>query len=814
MPSFNLQMISPGTVFAQFPRGEKGRACNAAMKGVRGAVWDAVEQAWTFPVAAQAEVVRRVASAAGAKVVPVPREVVAAFAEAPAGGEVADYTALSTDLVAAMFPFQLEGFAFGVQRGGRCMICDEMGLGKTVQAIAIAAHYRRDWPLLVIAPSSLRGNWAAEIRRWLPDVPPYAVQTVCSARETPRALVTVVSYDLVARLALVPGQYQTIIADESHYLKNPASIRTRKVVPLLQAARHAVLLTGTPALSRPIELYPQLVALGRPILPNLVRFGRRYCAAFRGPHGWDYSGHSNLRELHALLAHTVMIRRLKAQVLAQLPAKHRQLVPIAPDPAFADQLADARAEMSRNGSGGNNNTFGFDSNDDSNGSGNGSGSNDTRPAVTAYFNASAQAKVRPVCEYLRRLLALRKKFLVFGHHQVMLDGIEALFRGAGVPHIRIDGGTPALQRAEAVARFQGDAACHAALLSLTAAGTGLTLNAADIVVFAELYWTPGVLMQAEDRAHRIGQTRDVTVQYLVAHGTIDDLIWRLIESKMHVLGRTMDGAAQHLDHDTVDQASQSLAPLMHGAPNVAAPAPQAGPSPQLLRAMTEARASGMSRPPPPPSSSASTPLRGGQRMLTDFFAPAGATTGAATATTGVRPRVLALDSDDESEVEDVPDDDSSLGFGRLLPRGAACSRSSVVVAPATQACAPDHDDLIEIDDDGDSSNHDHHGTGTPGVRDVADLPPLWGTGASGGTAGAGGGCAQTCGGNGYDDDDVDQDESLDDLAPGSQLWVPEPPRPDGAPRAGAGTGEDDGDEDDLLLSDSSMPSFAVTVVKG
>lgn len=821
LPSFNLQMVGPETLYARFPGGEKGRACNEAMRGVRGAVWDAAEGAWTFPVRAQAEAVRRL-QAAGAKVAPVPREVAAAFAQEPAHGEVADYTALSTDLVAAMFPFQLEGFAFGVQRGGRCLICDEMGLGKTLQAIAIAAHYRRDWPLLVVAPSSLRGNWAAEIRRWLPDVAPYDVQTVCSGREAPRALVTVVSYDLVARLALVPGQYPTIIADESHYLKNPASIRTRKVVPLLQAARHAILLTGTPALSRPIELYPQLVALNRPIFPNLVRFGRRYCAAHRGPHGWDYSGHSNLHELHALLAHTVMIRRLKAQVLRQLPAKRRQRVRIAPDPAFADALEEARAEMNRAGS---SNPFAPGQNGGNGNNDSGSAGNDTRPAVTAFFNVSAQAKVRPVCEHLRRVLALRKKFLVFAHHQVMLDGIEALFRGAGIHHIRIDGSTPPLQRAEAVARFQSDSACHAALLSLTAAGTGLTLNAADIVVFAELYWTPGVLMQAEDRAHRIGQKNDVCVQYLVAAGTIDDLIWRLIERKMNVLGETMDGAASRLDHDTVEQASQALTPLMRGAPNVTAPAPQDKPSPQLLRAMAEARASGMSRSPASSASAVgsgggacSTPLRhaggGGQRVLTDFFAPAGAQSAQS-----AKPRVLALDSDDESEVEDVPDDDSSLGFSRLPKSLTGNSNgSSVVVAPATQqATTQDRDDLIEIDDD--DSVARSAGTGTPshnsssnsscawvsGMRGVEDLPVLWGTGSSAADATA------TAAAH---DDDADQDESLDDLAPGSQLWVPEPPQPDGTHGTGAGEEDDVEDEDDLLLSDNSMPSFAVTVVKG
>ena len=156
-----------------------------------------------------------------------------------------------------------------------------------------------------------------------------------------------------------------------------------------------------------------------------------------------------------------------------------------------------------------------------------------------------------------------------------------------------------------------------------------------------------------------------------------------------------------------------------------------------------------------------------------------------TATTAApKPRVLALDSDDESEVEDVPDDDSSLGFGRLLSRGR--TGSGVIVAPATQTSAhnyeDDKDDVIEIGDDDECLG---------GRRTAARGTPLWH--ATG--------------------DDADQDESIEDLAPGSQLWVPEP---EGVcDRKDDAGGDGDGDEDDdLLLSDSSVPSFAVTVVKG
>ncbi|CAG2184187.1 unnamed protein product, partial [Oppiella nova] len=134
----------------------------------------------------------------------------------------------------------------------------------------------------------------------------------------------------------------------------------------------------------------------------------------------------------------------------------------------------------------------------------------------------------------------------------MMDSIQEVLCQKRVNHIRIDGQTLPHDRQEACNEFQSVTDCRVALLSITACATGLNLTAASVVVFAELFWNPGVLSQAEDRVHRIGQTKDVKIYYLTAKNTIDDMIWPMISKKLEVLNKA------GLSKDTFTEASTAL----------------------------------------------------------------------------------------------------------------------------------------------------------------------------------------------------------------------------------------------------------------
>ncbi|RLN36250.1 DNA annealing helicase and endonuclease ZRANB3 [Panicum miliaceum] len=143
------------------------------------------------------------------------------------------------------------------------------------------------------------------------------------------------------------------------------------------------------------------------------------------------------------------------------------------------------------------------------------------------------------------------KFLIFAHHQSLIDAIEHLMKKK-VLCIRIDGQTPVTTRQTLVTYFQNKDDIKAAVLSIKSGGYGLTLTAASTVIFAELSWTPGDIIQAEDRAHRIGQVSSVNVYYLLSHGTIDDLIWGAVQGKLENLGQMLDGQEKTLDVSQID----------------------------------------------------------------------------------------------------------------------------------------------------------------------------------------------------------------------------------------------------------------------
>ncbi|CAL8388250.1 unnamed protein product [Boreogadus saida] len=159
-----------------------------------------------------------------------------------------------------------------------------------------------------------------------------------------------------------------------------------------------------------------------------------------------------------------------------------------------------------------------------------------------------------VKDYIKMMLETEQiKFLVFAHHLTMLQACTEAVIEAKVGYIRIDGSVPSSERAQLVRKFQTDPAIRVAVLSIQAAGQGLTFTAASHVVFAELYWNPGQVKQAEDRAHRIGQTSCVHVHYLIAKGSFDTVMWAMLNRKETVTGSTLNGRKEYLTAEEGDK---------------------------------------------------------------------------------------------------------------------------------------------------------------------------------------------------------------------------------------------------------------------
>uniref|UniRef100_A0A8C6WY02 SWI/SNF-related matrix-associated actin-dependent regulator of chromatin subfamily A-like protein 1 n=1 Tax=Neogobius melanostomus TaxID=47308 RepID=A0A8C6WY02_9GOBI len=495
----------------------------AAFKQMPTKSYDMTTRKWSFSLEDYKPLMDRLSGIAAVEVEPLPRAIIQAFCarfQGPQARSVdipeADLSNIDPTLTTSLMPFQRVGVNFAVSKEGRLLLADDMGLGKTIQAMCIAAYYKSEWPVLVVAPSSVRFTWAEAFRRWLPSLEPDSINVVVKAKDNLRSgLVNIISYDLLSRIDKQhPGNsFKVLIMDESHFMKNMKTARCKAALPLLKAAKRVVLLSGTPAMSRPAELYTQILAVRPTLYPRFHDFGVRYCDAKQMNWGWDYSGSSNLAELKLLLEECLMLRRLKSEVLSQLPAKQRKVVTITIDGISNRTKAALSAAAKELAKGHRNKT-------------------EEKEALLVFYNYTAEAKL----EYITDMLECgREKFLVFAHHKLILDHITAELSKKDVSFIRIDGATPSAERQLRCEKFQHSTKPYVAVLSITAANMGLTLHAADLVIFAELFWNPGVLIQAEDRVHRIGQTSNVNIHYLVAKGTADDHLWPLIQEKMNVL---------------------------------------------------------------------------------------------------------------------------------------------------------------------------------------------------------------------------------------------------------------------------------------
>uniref|UniRef100_A0A915J9P0 SWI/SNF-related matrix-associated actin-dependent regulator of chromatin subfamily A-like protein 1 n=1 Tax=Romanomermis culicivorax TaxID=13658 RepID=A0A915J9P0_ROMCU len=513
---------------------------------------DSTRKVWNFPLQSYKEFKEKVGKLSDKMTIKfLPNMVLTAFSAvinqqidsttAINNAKIPNYDLRTIDpaLRTSLFPFQLEAVNFAISKGGRVLIADDMGMGKTLEALGVASYYRKEWPLLIIAPAAVRQTWINALKQFLsPSHLPHekifspntgAEVEPCLSRVKDNG-VLVVSYDTLKSkiLSFAECNFGVVIADESHCIKDHKSERFKAVKAILKNSTRIILLSGTPALSRPVELFTQLQCINRAIFKDYEEFVYRYCDGkmmeikkVKGGQAitvLDSSGASNLEELEILLRETVMIRRLKDDVLNQLLPKERHVVVLEKSLINLDtkEMQTVRSKFL------NEKVTGAKK----------------HGILLQFYNETAQVKLRAVVEHVKAMVAKDRKIVIFAHHQLVLDTLHTELSLNSASLIRIDGHTSSSNRQELCDKFQTNDRIKVALLSITAAGVGLTLTAANLVIFAELFWNPGILLQAEDRVHRVGQESNVEIQYLIAKGTADDSMWELVKHKLQILGRS------------------------------------------------------------------------------------------------------------------------------------------------------------------------------------------------------------------------------------------------------------------------------------
>ena len=432
-------------------------------------------------------------------------------------------------------PFQWAAVRYALQ-ARRTFLADEQGLGKTVEALA-AIEAADAYPAIVVCPASLKLNWQREAGSWLA----HRSVVVLEGRMAvpPTADITILNYEIVAahREALARRRPRAIVIDESHYCKNPQAKRThavRRLAGAVPADGLRLALTGTPVLNHADELIAQLRVIGR-----LEDFGSgaRFSRQFQGERSEE--------RLHWHLRRRCFVRRLKSEVLPQLPAKRQVVVPMALTNTAEYRLAERDViEWLR-----------------------------AQPLDLSELNAkiaatlraerlaqlgtlqrlAAKGKLHAALGWVADFLVSGEPLVLFARHREVQEAVLERFPDA----LHLLGRDSTAAREAAVQAFQSPDGPPLIVCATRVAAQGITLTRASNVAFLELEWTPAMHDQAEDRCHRIGQRDAVTAWYLLAAETIDETMARLIQRKRAIVGAVTDG--REIDSDgLVEQVVREL----------------------------------------------------------------------------------------------------------------------------------------------------------------------------------------------------------------------------------------------------------------
>jgi SWI/SNF-related matrix-associated actin-dependent regulator of chromatin subfamily A-like protein 1 len=432
----------------------------------------------------------------------------------------------------------------------RSYLGDEQGLGKSIQLLA-TFEYTRGYPAVILCPPKLKSNWLRECRMWLPHrrasgIPAHLAEiTIIAYTEAHKfvnfALASPKKKEREGALKSGEGKSfffpdiirpMTVACDEAQQVKVHSSRRTQSAMAIakLSNSRWRYMLSGTPVENRPSDMLAPLIFLDKlEDFGGWLGFIQRYCAATKrrigkGKYAWDISGSANGVEFNRRLRELCYIRRLKSEVLKELPAKIESIVEVEISNAAQYKRADQNIQA-----------FVIEQKKKL--------MTEGQIAALALVKLNTlrmlagEGKVEAVVEWIDTFLESGEKFVIYAHHREVLD---ALVNGLSQWNPAcVLGGCDNVDAQ--VDKFMKDERCRLFIGSTIAAGFGLTLTVASHIGIVDLMWTPSKHHQVFDRVHRIGQRECVNCYYFMAPGTVDDDMWSVLSEKAAIISSTTDG---------------------------------------------------------------------------------------------------------------------------------------------------------------------------------------------------------------------------------------------------------------------------------
>ena len=462
-------------------------------------------------------------------------------------------------------PYQKAGIEF-MLKSKNILLADQMRLGKTIQTIGFINAEKRIDKVLVICPSTLKLNWAKELSKWLTrsfdihiyidgdisgtsfSVPVKGTNFTYGTMIPKNVGIIIINYEQTIRGKifndLIERNYDLMVIDESHRLKSMETKRTvsiygnekEKIVGIIDKAWKKICITGTPIPNRVVEIWPTISKLCPERFGHFFNFVTKYCDAkqetikkYNKDKGksiskniWKFNGASNLDELQKELRGSIMLRRLRKDVLPELSEKERESIIIPVDAKDISSLIKMEANEYENKLKLTNSiSLAFHE-------------------IAPIRHEIALKKVPFVIEYIQDFISDNEdqKVIVFAHHK---DVVQQLYKGLEeYKPVLITGDTDIKQREKSEDYFRNSPDVKVIICSILAAGVGIDLSASSFVVFAEIDWVPGNMFQAEDRSVNIHKKDSISINYMVFDGSLDEKIVKTLIEKQAIADKALD----------------------------------------------------------------------------------------------------------------------------------------------------------------------------------------------------------------------------------------------------------------------------------
>jgi SWI/SNF-related matrix-associated actin-dependent regulator 1 of chromatin subfamily A len=427
----------------------------------------------------------------------------------------------------------------------RFILADDMGLGKTTSTI-IAALETGANKILIICPASLKINWQREIENYT-DRSVY----ICEGKKfSTEDDFVIINYDILKNFhdadpkkrdssLLFQSNFDLVILDEAHMISNAQAQRTKIINSFVKDIKRVWLLTGTPMTSRPINYYNLLNIIESPVAQNWMAYVIRYCQGYQFMAGkrkvWNVQGASNLEELRDRTSKQTL-RRLKEDVL-DLPEKIISPVYLRLSSRDYEEMMGEYYDWYEN-------------------------KTDESSSLTVQFSKLmkvrkiiANEKVKHTIEFVENILEQGKKVIIFTN---FTDTLQMIHNHFGKQSVYLDGSCSKPQRQYAVDQFQDNEKIKVFVGNLKAAGVGLTLTSAEVVIMNDLSFVPAEHAQAEDRAYRYGQKNNVLVYYPLFDNTIEGAIYDILNRKKQIINTVMGDDLLENGGDIVEEILNSI----------------------------------------------------------------------------------------------------------------------------------------------------------------------------------------------------------------------------------------------------------------